>query len=281
MEGASVQISSKSSRAVKAILDTREEISPYLEKLEIENLSQHNKGYMRYVGNPVRDFIDKELLRHLKTVDFVDKTLPRGADIMDIGFFIPIVPIALSKLGFRVSAIEKLDYYGDSLRELILLATESYGITIHNLDILNDELRLERYSAVLLLAILEHLNGTPRLLLERAKRMADRDGYIVIDVPNAASLSRRLLFLFRGIPPYAPFSDYFHSDYPFAGHNREYTITDLKYALAQAGLEIIRMDVFHHSSNASLSMGSRLVRFIERLGPTHWKPTIWVAAKPN
>ena len=75
--------------------------------------------------------------------------------------------------------------------------------------------------------------------------MAKRSGYVVVEVPNVAALSRRVSFLLKGWPPFPPFSDYYHSDYPFAGHNREYTIADLEYSLEQCGLELKALETFH------------------------------------
>jgi len=270
-----------SSDVTRVIREAREELSPYLARLDIERLSQHNRGYMRYSLDSTRSFIDQEIIRYVKTVDFINETLPRDASVIDIGLFVPVVPIALAKLGFQVASVDKLAFYGGALNEMISLISDHYNVSIYDLDILNDDLDVlaARYDVVLLLAILEHLNGTPRYLLERVKILLKTDGYIVVEVPNASSLRKRIAFLVKGAPPYPPFPDYYHSDYPFTGHNREYTVRDLKYALEHSGLEIIRMEVFHHSTPDGLSLKAGLWRFLERIGPADWKPNIWAVTQ--
>jgi hypothetical protein len=269
---------SPTNEVTRAILETREELSPFLYKLDLEALSLNNRSYLAYAKDPLRSFIDHEIIRYMKTADFIYRTLPRGASVIDIGLFIPVIPIALSKLGYQVASVEKLAFYGNALNDIITLITNRYHVCVYDLDVLTDELPIQA-DIVLLLAILEHLNGTPRYLLGRAKSMVKPDGYMIVEVPNAATLSRRLSFLLKGSPPFPPFADYYHSEYPFSGHNREYTVRDLQFALQQSGLKIVQLEVFHHGTADGLPWKSRLLRAIEQIGPADWRPSIWSVVK--
>jgi SAM-dependent methyltransferase len=269
---------SPANEVTRAILEAREELSPYLKKLDLNALARHNRGYLAYAQDPVRSFIDYEIIRYIKTADFIYRTLPRGASVIDLGLFIPVIPIALSKLGFQVTSVEKLAFYGDELNEIIALITNCYQVHVVDLDILTDELHVQA-DIVLLLAILEHLNGTPRHLLERAKCMVKPDGYMIVEVPNAATLTKRLAFLLKGTPPFPSFADYYYSEYPFSGHNREYTVKDIQFALQQSGLKTVRMDIFHHGTADGLPIKSKLLRAVEQIGPADWRPSIWCVVK--
>jgi hypothetical protein len=262
----------------QAFRETREELSPYLINLDLEALALHNRGYLMYAKDPIRNFIDYEIIRYVKTVDFIFRTLPKGATVVDIGLFIPVIPIALSKLGYQVASVEKLAFYGNALNDIITLITNRCHVSVYDLDVLTDDLPIQG-NIVLLLAILEHLNGTPRYLLGRAKSMIKPDGYMIVEVPNAATLTRRLSFLIKGSPPYPPFADYYFSEYPFYGHNREYIVRDLRFALQQSGLRIVQLDVFHNGTPDGLPWKSRLLRANEQIGPAGWKPSIWRVVK--
>jgi len=268
---------------VKAVLETREELRPFLEKLDIERISKHNRGYLRYAEDPVKHFIDAELIRYFHTVNFIFTSLPKSVYILDIGFFIPVIPIALSKLGFTVFSLEKLSYYDGALDEIISFAMGKYKIKVIDFDLFEDDISdLEhKFDIVLLLAILEHLNGTPKFLLNTSRRLVKHEGYIIVEVPNVASLTKRLTLLIKGKLPYSPFEDFFNSEYPFSGHNREYTVDDLKYALMKSGFELIRLEVFHHSALKPRSLKGKLLYLVELIGPASWKPNIWAVAKPK
>jgi 2-polyprenyl-3-methyl-5-hydroxy-6-metoxy-1,4-benzoquinol methylase len=273
----------QSASVLRAIREAREELSPYLQRLDFEAISQHNRGYLYYAKDPVKSFVDQELDRFLYTLNFVVQTFPKGSNILDIGLFIPIVPVALTKLGFHVESVENLAFYDNALDEIITFISSEYGISVINLDILTSNLESlsSPYDAVFLLAILEHLNGTPKYLLERAKQLVKPDGFILIELPNVAALRNRLVFLLKGYPPYPPYPDYFNSLYPFTGHNREYTIKDLEYAIEHCGLHIEKIRTFHHvpAELEKHSFTSRIIRLLEQIGPSDWRPLIWAAVK--
>ncbi len=267
----------------KAVQETREELKPFLEKLDIEKISKHNRGYLRYAQDPVKHFIDGELIRYLHTVNFIYSYFPKSTRILDIGFFIPVVPIGLSKLGFKVSTIEKLSYYEGALDKIISFVTEKYGIKVIDFDLFKDNSAslMHQFDVVLLLAILEHLNGTPMYLLEITRQIVNPDGYVIVEVPNIESLSKRLTFLIKGKLPYPPFEDYFYSEYPFSGHNREYTISDLKYALIKSGFDLVRLEIFHHNALKRRSLKGNMIYILELIGPASWRPNIWAVARPK
>ncbi len=59
---------SPSTKAINAVMKTREELKPYLLRLDINTLAEFNQGYLRYKQNPIETFIDYELNRYIRTV---------------------------------------------------------------------------------------------------------------------------------------------------------------------------------------------------------------------
>lgn len=270
----------------EALRQTRSELAPYLSRLDFTSLAKYNRGYQRYASGPVAGFVDAELHIHRAVVEFCVGSLSTTSTIMEIGFFIPIIPIALAKLGFHVEAVEKLDLYGSALDELILFTKEKYGINVRNLDILNDNIDslASQYNGIILSSIIEHLNGSPKALLERAQLLGKPNALYWISAPNAASLQKRIAMLLKGVPPYPPIADYFHSDYPFTGHNREYTLHDLLYVTKQSGFRVIRILGFNRPTTTPRSLREAalaILLIISSVGPDSWKQSLAVIAQVN
>jgi len=263
--------------------ETRKELSPFLQRLDYDALSKHNRGYLRYKASPVEHFIDAELARYLFTLKHVSSSVPRGKKILDIGFFIPFLPICFCKLGYEVHSIEKLELYGGALDEIITYTKSRYHIDIIDHDLFSDaETQGQTYEVILLLAVIEHLSGSPKSILKKLHRLMDSDSQLIVEVPNVASLSKRLLMLLKGIAPYPPIEEYFHSEYPFSGHNREYTINDVNYILSNSGYDVISISTFNQSLKRT-RIKEKMLSFAEKNAPPSFKPFIWANAKkrPN
>jgi 2-polyprenyl-3-methyl-5-hydroxy-6-metoxy-1,4-benzoquinol methylase len=166
--------------------------------------------------------------------------------------------------------------YSGALDEIAGFAQSHYNITIRDFDgpWMQSAIAVERYDAALLLAVIEHLNGSPRALIQRIKEVIKPHGMLVVQAPNVASLGRRIHFL-KGASPFPAMSDYFHSDYPFTGHNREYTIAEIEYVIKESGLVVEKIEAFHDNPAWGPGWKARLIRLLETLGPRTWRPSIW------
>ena len=87
----------------------------------------------------------------------------------------------------------------------------------------------EPHDVVILGEILEHLYTAPDLVLSFIRTFLDRDGILIIQTPNAASLRKRLKLLF-GANPYEMLQ------HDRQGHFREYTGRELVRLCESVGL---------------------------------------------
>ncbi len=264
-------------QVLEAYGDACRALRPFLEQLDFEMLAQHNQGYLRYAEDPVYYFIETEKHKFIYLLNYIYEHFEPSSSILDIGFFIPVIPIALSKLGYKVTSIEKMALYGDALFGLAAFVESTCGVRVWDRDVIYDpfEPGAETFDLVILSAIIEHLNGTPRLLFDRAKAFGKPGAHYIVTVPNVASLEKRLRFFFKGKPPFPPIKDYYDSAYPFSGHNREYSLHDFDYVLRRSGFE----PVFLRSYSRRAAVHDRWVRkvttFLSRIGPKTWKSALF------
>ena len=257
-------------------------LAPALRALDIPGLARHNHGYLAYEHDPFGSFVGWELPRYLHHVGKISTFADEKEPILDIGSFIPTLPIMLHRLGYEVILVDNFALYGGVL-DPILEVCEDLGLHYIDADVLDPSQfrRLPKSRQVNLLAVVEHLNGSPRTLLESVRELMPEDGRLFFEVPNIASLGKRLRFLRRGTPPGQPFESYFKSIYPFSGHNREYTLDDVRYSMEETGFRVEELYTFNYSSPPPLRRSLARLAWTLSDARTGWGETIWARCSPS
>ena len=115
---------------------------------------------------------------------------------------------------------------------------KSLGIEFINTDICKIDLR-DSYASGSIDAItsyhcLEHLHQSPKSVMESAIDVLKPGGKILLEVPNAVNLLKRIKVLF-GKTNYGSYHEYYESN-NFTGHIREYSVKDLEILADKLGL---------------------------------------------
>lgn len=267
----------------QAIYEARNELAPFLNKLDFRVFSKYNVGYLKYQKEPTTYFIDLEIDRFFFTANYINENYPKSTNILDIGVFVPVLPIGLAKLGYEVHAIEKLSLYQNTLDPILEYVQEKYNLKIYDIDIINDDTSElnKKFDAILLMAILEHLNGSPKRLLEKCKEILKSSGSLFVEVPNIASISKRIAFFLKGNSPLPDYSEYFWSEYPFEGHNREYHFKELQYALTKTGFEVRDTSYLNLKLYPGAKLQSHIMKALSRFGFPNWRDVIWTVSQPK
>jgi len=107
------------------------------------------------------------------------------------------------------------------------------GVEFH--EALIEDLRLdEKFNTVLMLNILEHVLD-PVLVLRKAAGFLADGGVLIVHVPNAKAINRRIAVLMGTLESCEELSPF---DINVAGHRRSYTLKTLVGDIHQAGLKV-------------------------------------------
>lgn len=174
---------------------------------------------------------------------------------LEVGVMFPAFPIALALMGFQVTAAEEFSFYPPEIQAMYAECEKRYGIhfldinltTVENADLGGT------FDYASLLAVIEHLPYTPRILMQNLYASLNPGGRLYVDVPNIYYAYRVWQFL-SGRHIQTPIDIIYSSDIPFTGHHREYNQRDLRYVLQTAGFEVNRMETLNYSGNLNFAL---------------------------
>jgi len=172
----------------------------------------------------------------------------RDGRMLDFGAYFGNFSLMCARAGFQVDALDAFANYApafDGTSELL----RSANVRVLDFADIGRELEgLEagHYDVVLCMGVIEHIPHTPRLLLEGLNRILKPGGTLAIDTPNVSQLYNRQRFS-RGESVQPDLPTQFHSNPPFEGHHREYTIPELIWMLNQIGHHHVEFESFNYS----------------------------------
>lgn len=252
-----------------------DKVRTLLKGVDPADLALHNVGYAPD-GDLFEQLMTPERGRYLHALRLL-ADLPPGRAV-DLGCFVPYMPILLTAMGWEVTAVDRYSLYGPSVNEALKETAVTEGFELVDLDITTDLAPLGEADLVLLMAVVEHLNGSPLELMRNiAALLRPRHGHLLLEVPNMVTLWQRVQML-RGVSPLPDYRTYLHSSYPFAGHNREMTPGEVRILLDEAGFAVDRVACFDYSPPAP-GLKPAVLRLIRRAVPS-CRETIMAVGRP-
>jgi SAM-dependent methyltransferase len=188
-------------------------------------------------------------IRTLNDLDQLFNEAERNSvKILEIGSYLGIVSIGLSKLGFNVTAADLPHYIRNTN---LINKYNKYNVNTISIDLKNSlPFKDKSFNCIVLCETLEHLNFNPIPVLLEIRRVMVDDGYFYLSLPNIAKLENRIKLLF-GKPINNTIDEYFAQidptcNYSVGLHWREYTKNELTYLLNKIGFSVIKHYFFHH-----------------------------------
>jgi SAM-dependent methyltransferase len=100
---------------------------------------------------------------------------------------------------------------------------------------------LPTYDVVILAEVLEHLYTSPTHVLSFLHTLVKPDGVLIIQTPNAVSLTKRIKLLI-GMHPY----ERIREDNTNPGHFREYSGAELRAYATATGFDVVRFGYYNY-----------------------------------
>lgn len=199
-------------------------------------------------GFPFQGYFKPGLEAHATVARAIRARLPAGSRVLDVGCG-PADKIAvLSYLGYRCTGLDDFNdpwhRQGDNLARIRAFA-ERAGVDLVERG--GDAMPFAEgtFDAAIICDVIEHLHESPRTLLVDTLRTLRDDGHLLITVPNAANVRKRL-HLLVGRTNYPPYDEFYESAGPWRGHVREYVWGDLVRLGEHLALEEVEIRGCHH-----------------------------------
>jgi 2-polyprenyl-3-methyl-5-hydroxy-6-metoxy-1,4-benzoquinol methylase len=222
------------------------------------------EGECRYLMNArvsyLRTLVD--------VVAIIDKGLIAGSKILELGAYLGVVSIALTRLGFRVTPADIPEYMQNN-RLIEKYRCEGMQTITCNLSNYHIPADSGTFDMVIMCETLEHLNFNPLPVLAEINRVLVDGGKLYLSLPNLASLTNRIKLLF-GLSIHNPVEDFTaqlaKDDNMIVGiHWREYTRAEISKMLTVSGFSMEKHYFF--TSTDSHPLARVLYRFIPG-----WRP---------
>lgn len=197
-----------------------------------------------------RDFFAKYLYMNTVRVAAmcteITRRIPSPGTAIEVGSYFGSFALALRRLGWQVTAVDRYDSYGPAFGPYTDLMEDEGVMVVRTTRETEDATLagLATHDVVLAAAVIEHIPHTPRLFLEALRRKST--GLICLDTPNVARWWNRRL-LDEGKSIFQDLRSQYFAGVPYEGHHREYTGPELAWMLAQVGCDEISVQYLDYN----------------------------------
>ncbi len=229
-------------------------------------------------------YIERKRARYLSIASRIVEMCPKGAKVLSIGAGPCGLEAMLSKLQFKITVIDDLNDHWHLIgnnRQKIVDFAEEMGIELFVQSYAISEMK-DFFDAVLLINVIEHLDNSPRMLLNFSLSSVKTNGLLIVQTPNSVALIKRLR-LVVGKYPYVNADLFYWNIGNFRGHFREYSASELKDILLNHNLSWLKIETTNQMINMmrgglSFSIMKLTYQLLSLLSP-NFKDTILVLAR--
>jgi 2-polyprenyl-3-methyl-5-hydroxy-6-metoxy-1,4-benzoquinol methylase len=226
--------------------------------------SEPSNGEVEYLKNQRSAYI-----RTLKDIEKISNK--KSSKVLEIGSFLGVVSMSLSKMGYDVHAIDIPEYAESGAFQK---RYEENGVSVESVNLRERDLpyEVEEFDIVVMCEVLEHLNFNPLLCLQEINRVTKKEGTLYLSTPNLSHITNSVKLL-TGNSIHNPPSDFERQldkdkNFIVGIHWREYTKKEVKKLLEGVGFKCVSSYYFHQNLGRGIkSMIKKAVYKIRSLRP--------------
>lgn len=207
--------------------------------------------------------------------------LPEGARVLDFGSGPCDKSAVLQEMGYQCAAYDDFKdpwHLVEGNKAKILEFARAAGIDLQVAGPGGFPWPFASFDMVLVLSVIEHLHDSPRELLESLTALLEPGGFLVVTVPNAVNVRKRIDVL-RGKTNLPPYSEYYRES-PWRGHVREYVKDDLRQLTGFLGMDEVELRSYHSMLHKLPKEAIRPYRALTTLFPGWRDSWLVVMQKP-
>lgn len=211
------------------------------------------------------EYLNSYIYRIIKLLEKIPLDVRTYESIsLDVGCGEGQLMFILKSLGMKIEGVDNFTFKGTNLNgnniePLMRKYLSEKELVIKEVDIEKEPLPYpdQYFDLVICNAVIEHLHNSPKYIIQEMKRTLKPNGYLIVNVPNYASLERRLRAL-RGLSNHENISKFynyigcFKDDTTFLGHIREYTVDEMLQIFIWEGCKIIHWETFQEKPERSI-----------------------------
>ena len=191
------------------------------------------------------NFINNSLWRIQRTLQLLQKYVPKGGKVLELGAAPYYTTLLLKKFtDYQIHITDYLEELESQREREVVLTNPTYGETFrfpsYSLNLEKDPLPFEAntFDAVLCCEILEHLAMDPAYMIYQIHRVLKKDaGILILTTPNVIRFEN-IVHLLGKRTVYHPYSGYGI----YGRHNKEYTPQEVKTLLEACNYEIKELE---------------------------------------
>ena len=242
--------------------------------------------YGRFWPTSPGHVIRAETLRHAAQLDLLKERVPAGGAIVDLGCGWGAFAAGCAAAGYRVTMIDDrgdLGFYDPNDRRQGI--PKAYGITSIESDVVEQIWSFADASldAVTSFDSMEHWHNSPKKLFQSIVRSLKPGAWLILGVPNAANLKKRIEAVL-GLTEWSAMDEWYDNE-RFRGHVREPTVRDLRHignSLGLTDIEILGFNWLGHGNASGLvSKVTPIIDHVLRLRPSLCSDIYLLAKRPR
>ncbi|MFN0305918.1 MAG: class I SAM-dependent methyltransferase [Burkholderiales bacterium] len=226
-------------------LEIAEELWSVARHANLESLARHSPALRGFDWSA---YLRMSAIRVVLAYEaLVRAGVPNGR-ILDFGAYFGNFSLFFARMGYQVEALDAYEAHHAAF-EAVNDRQKVAGIRVLDFSDFDDDLSAlasERYDAVLLMGVIEHIPHSPRRVFQNVNRLLNPQGVLVLDTPNISYEYNRAR-LSAGESIHCPIKFQYDTEIPFEGHHREYTTAEILWMLERLGHETLEVVHFNYS----------------------------------